>query len=152
MQRDITYKSVVRYALWSLFYTLYISLSTIYLFLPPLLAVLFFLFHDALRKNDTAKLLFVTLDILILEAQKDFLAFTLIIYFLIQERFVLPKIAQSISAQNLRNFLYVSLSYIGYMLFSTLLSQIFLIQGISLDIYYIVHYIIIEFLIVSVML
>lgn len=152
MQRDITYKSVVRYTLWSLLYALYVSLSTIYLFLPPLLALLFFFFHDALRKNDTAKLIFVVINILILEAQKDFLAFTLIIYFLIQERFILPKISQSINARNLRNFLYVLLSYVGYMLFATLLSQIFLIQGISLDFYYIVYYIFIEFLIVSVML
>lgn len=151
MQRSLTYKSALRYALWSLVYAAYVSLGSIYLFLPPLLAVLFFLFHDSLRRNDSVMLLFIIIDILVLEAQKGFLAFTLIIYFLLLERFFVPKIEQSINSKHLRNFLYVLLTYGGYILFSALLSQIFLIPGISVDLY-ILYYIVIEFFIVSVLL
>ena len=150
MQRSLTYKSALRYALWSLLYALYISLGSIYLFLPPLLALLFFFFHEALRRNNTVMLLFIVADILILEAQKDFLAFTLIIYFLILERFFVPKIEQSINSRHVRNLLYVTFAYGGYILFSALLSQIFLIPGISVD-FYILYYIVIEFFIVSVL-
>ena len=150
MQRSITYKSALRYALWSLAYAVYVSLGSIYLFLPPLLALLFFFFHESLRRNDSIMLLFIVIDILILEAQKSFLGFTLIIYFLILERFFIPKIEQSINSKHLRNFLYVLLAYGGYILFSALLSQIFLIPGISVDLY-ILYYIVVEFLIVSVL-
>ncbi len=151
MQRSLAYKSALRYALWSLVYAAYVSLGSIYLFLPPLLAVLFFLFHDSLRRNDSVMLLFIIVDILVLEAQKGFLAFTLIIYFLLLERFFVPKIEQSINSKHLRNFLYVLLAYGGYILFSALLSQIFLIPGISVDLY-ILYYIVVEFFIVSVLL
>lgn len=96
-------------------------------------------------------LLFIIVDILVLEAQKGFLAFTLIIYFLLLERFFVPKIEQSINSKHLRNFLYVLLAYGGYILFSALLSQIFLIPGISVDLY-IFYYIVFEFFIVSVLL
>ena len=95
-------------------------------------------------------LFFIIVDILVLEAQKGFLAFTLIIYFLLLELFV-PKIEQSINSKHLRNFLYVLLAYGGYILFSALLSQIFLIPGISVDLY-ILYYIVFEFFIVSVLL
>ena len=150
MQRSLTYKSALRYALWSLLYALYVSLGSIYLFLPPLLALLFFFFHEALRRESSVMLFFIVIDILVLEAQKDFLTFTLIIYFLLLERFLVPKIEQSINSRHLRNFLYVLLAYGGYVLFAALLSQIFLIPGISFD-FYILYYIVIEFFIVSVL-
>ncbi len=152
MQRSFTYKSALKYALWSVLYALYISLGSIYLFLPPLLALLFFFFHKALRRNSSSMLFFVILDILVLEAQKGFLSFTLIIYFLLLERFVVPKVNQSINSRNLRNFLYVLFAYGGYVLFATLLSQIFLITGISIDFFYILYYIIVEFFIVSILI
>ena len=150
MQRSLANQSALRYALWSLLYALYVSLGSIYLFLPPLLAVLFFFFHEALRRKSSVMLLFIVVDILILEVQKGFLAFTLLVYFMILERFFVPKIEQSINSKHLRSFFYVILTYGGYILFSELLSQIFLIPGVSVDLY-IFYYIVIEFLIVSVL-
>ncbi len=150
MQRSLTNQSALRYALWSLLYALYVSLGSIYLFLPPLLAVLFFFFHEALRRKNSVMLLFIVVDIFVLEAQKGFLAFTLLVYFMILERFFVPKIEQSINSKHLRSFFYVILTYGGYILFSELLSQIFLIPGVSVDLY-IIYYIVIEFLVVSVL-
>ena len=151
MQRSLTYKSTLRYALWSLAYVVYASLGTIYLFLPPLLGVLFFLFSEALRRKNSIMLLFIVADILVLETQKGFLVFTLLIYFLLFEHFISPKIKQSINSKKFRIFLTVFLAYTGYLLFSALLSQIFLLPAVSFDLY-IVYYIVIEFFIVSVLL
>ncbi len=150
MQRNIAYKNFVKYALWSVVFALYTSLGCIYLFLPPMMAVLFLFFRRSLQTEDTLLLFFVLIDIFVLETQKGFLAFSVLIYFMLMQRFVVPKIDQSINVAHLRNFLYVFITYFGYIVFSMLLSQIFLIQGISID-YYIVYYITVEFLIVSVL-
>ncbi len=151
MQRNITYKSFIKYVVWSLLFALYAALSTVYLFLPPMIGVLFLLFHYAQTRKNSLLLLFVLIDVVILEALKGFLAFSLLLYFLLQERFIIPKIKQSINARHLRNFLYVAFSYFGYFLFSALLAQIFLLPRIELD-FYIVYYIVVEFLIVSIAL
>ncbi len=151
MQRSLTYKSALKYALWSLAYVVYISIGSIYLFLPPLLGVLFFLFRKALRRGNSVMLLFIVFDILVLEAQKGFLAFTLLIYFLLLERFILPKIQQSINSKLFRDFLILCFVYVGYILFNALLAQIFLLPALGIDLH-IVYYIIIEFFIVSVLL
>jgi len=150
MQRNIAYKNFIKYLIYSVVFALYIGLSTIYLYLPPFIAVLFLFFHKAFKNKETPLLFFIIIDILILEAQKGFLGFTLLIYFLLMDRFIIPKIEQSISAINLKNFLYVFFSYVGYILFSTLLGQIFLIPGVGFD-FYIVYYIAIEFVIVSIL-
>lgn len=149
MQRNITYKNFVRYALWSGAYAFYIALGSIYLFLPPLLSLLFLFFKRATEKHDTALLFFVLLDIVVLEAQKGFLAFSVVMYFMIMKRFIVPKIDQSINEKRLKIFLYVLTIYFGYIFFSMFLAQIFLIDSISID-FYIVYYIAVEFLIVSV--
>lgn len=148
MQRSIAYKSFVKYALWSVVFAFYAAGSSIYLFLPPMVAVLFLFFRRSLQSKDSTLFFFVLADIFVLEAQKGFLAFSLLTYFMIMHRFIVPKIEQSINERHLRDFLYVFFAYIGYTLFSLFLSQIFLIEGISFD-FYIVYYIAIEFVIVS---
>ncbi len=137
--------------MWTAVYIFYVSLSTIYLYLPPMMAVLYVLFRNALNKRDSLALGFVIIALLVLEAEKSFLAFSLLIYFLIVYRFIDPKIQQSINLKSLRDLLYVLVIYIGYFLFYTLVSQIFLFEGIRPDLY-IVYYIIIEYFIVSLLL
>ena len=149
MQRSLTYQNTLKYALWSILYWGYISLGSIYLLLPPLLAPLFFFFHKSLRTNDSALLFFVVVDIFVLEAQKGFMALTLLIYFLLLERFVVPELEQNINSRRLRHFITVFLTYVGFILFSALLAQIFLLPALQPSLH-IVYYIFIEFLIVSV--
>ncbi len=151
MQRSSTYKKFVKSLFWFLLYVGYLALTTIYLFLPPLMALLFFLFRNALKERDTITFLFVLLSIVFLEAQKGFFLFTVVIYFLIMYRLIEPKIEQSINERNLKNFLLVGSVYIGYMLFYMLLSKVFLVPSLSVD-SYIVYYIIVEFFLVSIFL
>jgi len=151
MQRNITYKEFINYTLWSMAYLLYLSLSTIYLFLPPMLSILFLIFLNSLEKQNSVKLTFIILILLVFEAQKGFLAFSIIIYFLILYRFFIPKINKNISSKKIRILIYILLSYIGYIIFYTLLAQIFILPSLSVD-YYIIYYIVIEYFIASVFL
>ena len=151
MQRSITYKRALKYALWSLAYWLYIALSGIYPLLPPLFGLLYYLFYRAKSKQDSLLLLFVVVDIFVLEAQKGFLPFTLLVYFLLFDHFLMYKIKQSINSKHLRNLIIILSIYGGYMLFSAFLAQIFLLALPSSDLY-IFYYIVVEFLIVSLML
>jgi len=151
MQRNSPYKNTLNYFFWSMAFVFYSALSGIYLFLPPLLGVLFILYKNALEERDSLKLFFLTFLVLVLEAEEGFLVFTLLIYFLVLEKFITPKIDQGISALKLRLFLYILFAYLGYMLFYTLLAQIFLLPGLSFH-FYIVYYIAIEYFLVSILL
>ena len=151
MQRNSAHQNFVRYLLITLLYAGYVSLTSIYLFLPPLISIVMLLFYRSLQKQDSLLLIFLIISILILEAQKGFLGFTLLIYFLLAYRYILPKLDKSINAKKLKNFFYIVVAYIGYYLFSTLLAQIFLLPSFSLD-WYVVYYIVIEYFIVSLFL
>ena len=63
-------------------------------------------------------------------------------------KFILPKIVQNFSCNICVKVSYLLLSYIGYFLFLTLISSIFLLPAPELN-YYIVYYIVIEFFLVS---
>ena len=151
MQRNLSYKNFITYSILSFLFAVYTALGTMYLFLPPLLSVLFFIYRRAVRKDDVLQLFFIIGNILIFEAEKGFLAFTLLIYFMLLDKFVVPKIEQTINQLFLKNFLYVSIAYIGYFFFSILIGQIFLIPSINID-FYTVYYIVFEFFVVSIFL
>jgi hypothetical protein len=149
MQRSISDKKpLVRYFFYLGFYILYSSLGTIYPLLPPLLAVLFALYAQAMQKENFTELLFVMAALLIFEANYGFLLFSSIIYFYVQYKLILPKIKQNISCEVCVKILSVTLSYLGYFFFLSLLANIFLLEAPSFS-YYIVYYIVIEFFLVS---
>jgi len=63
----------------------------------------------------------------------------------------MPKIEKGINSKIFRDFLTIFLVYIGYLFFSALVSQIFLLPKIGVDLY-IAYYIVVEFFIVSLFL
>jgi len=148
MQRSITNKKPVENILYVVLYAIYVSLSSIYLFLPPLFGVLFVLFAKALKDKDTISLLFISFCLVLFEADKSYMIFSSIIYFTFIHKFVMPKITQNFSCISCIKVSYILLAYIGFYLFSILLSNIFLIPMPSIN-YYIVFYIVIEFFLVS---
>jgi len=148
MQRSITYQKPIVSLLLFLVFILYESLSSIYIFLPPMLAVLLLLFVKALQNRDIILLISVSSLLLIFEADRGYHAFSILIYFLLLYKYILPALVQNISCKGCIKLLYVLFAYIGLYLFSYLLSMIFLIPIPSID-YYIIYYIIIEFIIVS---
>ena len=72
MQRSITYKTTVSDLLWVVVFAIYIALSSIYLFLPPMLALLGYLYFRALYRNDLFSLIIASIMLLMLEAEKGY--------------------------------------------------------------------------------
>jgi hypothetical protein len=126
-------------------YLLYESLSTIYLFLPPLFGVLFFYFIRALDKQNISMLLLVTAMLLLYEADRGYLIFSSLVYFAFVYKFILPKIRQMIECKPCLIFLYIIFAYLGFWLFTLLLHQVLWMEVPELD-WHVLWYIIIEFI------
>jgi hypothetical protein len=150
MQRSITHKEPLSKIAYIFIFAIYESLSTIYLFLPPLFGVLFFLFHDAIKKEDSLFLIFVAICMVLFEANKGYTAFSTILYFVLAHKFIMPRIIQNFNCSSCIKISYVFFAYTGYYLFSMILSSIFLTSLPEFN-YYIIYYIVIEFFIVSIL-
>lgn len=150
MQRSITNKKSIAPLIYIVLFAIYESLSSIYLFLPPLLGVLFVLFVDALEREDTVSVMVVSFCLVLFEADKGYILFTSIIYFILVYKFIMPRLIQSTSCYSCIKISYVVLAYLGFFVFNYILSKIFLSPMPTMS-YYIIYYIIIEFLIVSIL-
>jgi len=150
MQRSISDQKPIVPFLYIIFYIIYSSLGSIYPILPPLLSVLFVLFYKALKRDDITAVILISFCLLIFEANYGYLLFSSIIYFYIQYRIIMPKIIQNFSCNFCIKISYVLFTYLGYFLFLTLISNIFLLEAPEIN-YYIIYYIVIEFFIVSIL-
>ncbi len=150
MQRSITNQKPLDSFIYIILFMIYESLSSIYLFLPPLLAVLFVLFAKALKKEDSVGIALIVFCLIIFEAEKGYILFSSIIYFLLIYRFIMPKLNQNFSCIFCIKISYILLAYIGFFFFTLLISKVFLLPAPSIN-YYIIYYIVIEFFIVSIL-
>ena len=151
MQRSRTYqKSLATPFVYTAVFVFYISLSSIYLFLPPMFGVLFLLFSRAVDEMDSVLISLVVFCLLLFEAEKGYVLFTSIIYFIVLYKFVIPKIQQSLSCVSCVKFLSVVIVYVGFYFFTLLLSSIFMLPIPNIT-YYIVYYIVVEYFITSIL-
>ncbi len=148
MQRSISHQKPLIPFIYIILFVIYGSLSSIYLFLPPLLAVLFVLFSEAIRREDLLMLLSVSVCLLMFEANKGYMLFSSIVYFALVYKFVMPKIIQNFSCASCIKISYVLLAYLGYYIYLLLISNIFLLPAPEIN-FYIIYYIVIEFFLVS---
>lgn len=147
MQRSFSYQNTLSQLLLVGAFAVYVSLSTLYLFLPPLLAVLFVAFYKALNRHDLFGLLIVIAMMLILEAEKGFLFGSTVIFFSVVSRMLIPKIEQVVQCRPCMGAFFVALAYPGYWLFIWMTNQIFLLELPAMD-WHIFLYMVIEFLVV----
>ena len=150
MQRSISNQKPLNLLIYVVLFMLYSSLSSIYLFLPPLLSVLFVLFSKALERKDTLYIVAVSMMLVIFEVNFGYILFSTIIYFYVIHQFIMPRISQSFSCPICIKISYVLFSYLGYFLFLVLISNVFLLQSPEVN-YYIVYYIVIEFFLVAIL-
>ncbi len=150
MQRSILNKNPLVNLTYLLLFVVYESFSSIYLFLPPLFAVLFILFSKSVKEKDTFTLFFIGFLLLIFEADKGYIAFSSVIYFMLIYKIIIHKLVQNFKCVSCLKLFYVLLAYIGFYIFSLFLSTIFLVEIPQFN-YYIIYYIIIEFFIVSIL-
>lgn len=149
MQRSFPYQNAVSRLFLVVLFVFYISLSSMYLLMPPLLTVLFFLYYDALNKYDLFSLITVSIMLLIYEAEKGFWFGSTLVFFTVMSHYVLPKIEQSIRCRVCMAGILVLLAYPGYWMFMWFVNQVLLLNLPAID-WHIFLYMIIEFLIVLV--
>lgn len=148
MQRSFPYQNVISRLFLVGLFIVYISLSSLYLLLPPLLAILFFAYYDALNKHDLFGLIIVALMLLIFEAEKGFWFGSTLFFFTILSHYLLPKLEQLIQCRICMAAIFVSLAYPGYWLYIWIANGIFLFPSPSID-WHIGLYMIIEFLVIA---
>ena len=147
MQRSLTYKNILVGIGLSIGFVLYQSLSSIYLLLPPMFAVLFFYFINALEKENLSRLLLVILLLLVFEAEKDFLLFSSLVYFTFIYRFVIPRLRIMINCRVCLKIIFVVIAYLGFIFYSYILSQVLWVEVPTFD-WHIFYYMFVEFFLV----
>lgn len=150
MQRSISDQKPIAPVIYIALFAIYESLSSIYLFLPPLFGVLFVLFVHALDKEDTISVMAISFCLVLFEADKGYILFTSIIYFIILYRFIMPKVIQNVNCYSCIKISYIVFAYLGFFIFNSILSKIFLSPMPTIS-YYIIYYIVIEFFIASIL-
>lgn len=148
MQRSISDQNSLTPIFYALAFVIYTALSGIYLFLPPLFALLYLLFSKALKQEDVFLLFLVAVCLLFYEAQNGYLLFSSIIYFALIHKYVIPKIKQNFNCDVCIKLSIVILVYVGFFLFCSLMSNIFMLPMPSIN-YYVLYYMAIEFFILS---
>ena len=148
MQRSLSHQKPLVPFIYIILFIIYGSLSSIYLFLPPLLAVLFVLFSKAMDKKDFLLLILISFCLLLFEANKGYMMFSTVVYFALVYKFIMPKIIQSFSCNSCIKISYVLFAYLGYYIYLVLISNIFLLPPPELS-FYIFYYMVIEFFLVS---
>lgn len=151
MQRSITYKNPLTPFFYVVIFFIYSALGGVYIFLPPLLSILYILFSRTLDKQYSLYFFLVVICLIIFEAKNSYVLFSTIIYFTILYKYIMPIISKNLSCLGCVNIILVFLSYIGFFLFYSILSSVFMLQEPSIS-YNVIYYIIIEFFIVSLLL
>lgn len=147
MQRSLSDQKILSHIGIIFAFVLYQSLSSIYLFLPPLLGVLFFYFIYALEKEEVGSLVLVIILLLVFEAEKDFLLFGTLVYFTFIYRFVIPRLRIMISCKVCLKVFFLFLAYPGFIMYSYILNQVLWVETPSFD-WHIFYYMFIEFFMV----
>jgi len=148
MQRSFPYQNVISRLFLVGLFVVYISLSSIYLLLPPLVAILFFAYYNALTKHDLFGLIIVALMLLIFEAEKGFWIGSTLLFFTVVSRYLLPKLEQLIQCRICMGAIFVALAYPGYWIFMWIANGVLLLPPPAID-WHIGLYMIIEFLMIT---
>jgi len=148
MQRSFPYQNVISRLFLVGLFVVYISLSSIYLLLPPLVAVLFFAYYNALSRHDLFGLIIVALMLLIFEAEKGFWIGSTLLFFTVLSRYLLPKLEQLIQCRICIGAIFVALAYPGYWIFVWIANGVLLLPPPAID-WHIGLYMIIEFLMIT---
>lgn len=149
MQRSITYKNSLSDLLWIALFGIYIALSSIYLFLPPMLAVLGFMYYRALRRYDLFSLLIAAVMLLMFEAEKGYWFGSSIVYFTLISQYLMPKIEQTVQSDISIKGIYVLLSYFGFSVFLGMVNSVLILPLPSMD-WHVVFYMAIEFALIAI--
>lgn len=149
MQRSISYQNIIGDILWIPLFIGYIALSSIYPILPPMLAVLSFLFYRALSRYDLFSLIIISILLIVLEAEKGFWFGSSILFFSLLSRYGIPKLEVLMRCPLCIKGFFVFAAYPGYLLCLTLVNSILLLPLPAVD-WHLIFYMAIEFALIAV--
>lgn len=149
MQRSIPYKNSLSDLLWIAVFGIYIALSSIYLFFPPMLAVLGFLYYLALRRSDLFSLVVASIMLLMFEAEKGYWFGSSIVYFTLITQYLMPKIEQTVQSKIGIKGIFVLFSYFGYPFFLGMVNSVLILPLPSMD-WHVIFYMAIEFALIAI--
>ena len=150
MQRSITYQNALVTLLWVGVFTIYSALGSVYLFLPPMLAVAGFLFYRSLTRYDLFSLIVYTIMLLMIEAEKGYWFGSSVIFFTLLSHYILPHLKQNIQCENCIKGLFVGFSYLLFWMLMTIANKMLLLESPLLD-WHVLFYMLIEFAIIVVL-
>lgn len=114
MRRDSTYKEIIKSLFIVIFYILYVSYSDIYLFLPPLMGILFLIFHNNWNERNYYKVIAVVICCSFYELDKLLIFGTLPIIFFIIRNFLVIYVEMMLKESLFFILIYIILIYILY--------------------------------------
>lgn len=148
MQRSITYQNALSDLLWIAVFAIYISLSSIYLFLPPMAAVLGFLYFRAIQRYDLFSLIVAAVMLLMFEAEKGYWFGSTIVFFTLISYYLMPKLGQTMQCKICIKGIFVLLSYLGFTVFLGMVNSILILPIPAMD-WHMVFYMAIEFALIA---
>lgn len=148
MQRSLTYHDISKLVALFLLLVVYEVLSTIYLFLPPLLGLAFLLFIYAVEHDRLEYLVFTIAYLFVFETDREFLLFSTLFYFTIAYKFGVMRLRLIVSCHKCMDYLSIILAYLGFWFFSIILNQVIWIELPQFD-WKIFYYIFIESVLVT---
>ncbi len=151
MQRSFPYKKNITYTLIFLVALIYESISSIYIYIPPLFGLAFIIFLKAFEREDMLALFYIFIYLIMFELNRGFLPFTSIIFFLFSIYVVVPKIKSYINCYKCILHYMVFYAYFGFFILTKIIEILFNIDVPNMSIA-ILFYAILEFIIVVISL
>ncbi len=148
MQRSLSHQNIIKAATLFILFGIYTAISSIYVIMPPLLAILFFYFIKLFDKNDLSSFLYILAYLIVYEASYGYLTLSLLLYFLLLYYLLVPTLQKILKCKACIHFLHVLFVYVGFWLYSVVLNTIFWLPLPSIDGLFI-FYIFIEFLVIT---
>lgn len=150
MQRSLTYQNTLKTVVILSLLVVYISLTSIYPYLPPLFGIVFLLFIDLYEKDNRLLLMPLVFYLIVYEADKGFLLLSTLVFFILSYYFLVVKLKKIISCEKCLVPFFVFFAYMGYQLFAIMLHSLMRIDTPEFD-SILIFYVIVESLLVMVL-
>jgi len=150
MQRSFTYQNALSNLFWVVLFGIYSALSSIYLFLPPMLALMGYLFYRSLARHDLYSLIVFSIMLLMIEAEKGYWFGSSILFFILLSYYVLPYLEQTMRCKLCIKALFVASSYLLFWIFITMIDGVFLLAPPAFD-WHTFFYMAIEFALIAIL-
>lgn len=133
MQRSITYQNALNSLFLVVSFAIYSALSSIYLFMPPMLALMGYLFYRSLLRHDLYTLVIFAIILLMIEAEKGYWFGSSILFFILLSHYILPYLEQTMRCKLCIKALFVLASYLLFWLFLTMIDAVLLLMLPAFD-------------------